>query len=132
MRLAWDSQITFIFYELSSIGDKKYDFQLPSEPICINIISAIKVLSSDPECFKSLVQESLRRQVKAISTLCAHEVYFWDYGNAFLLEARRSGADVGVQGQETDETVFRYPSYVQDIMGFVPVKLLVNSLLSFS
>ena len=49
-------------------------------------------------------------------------LYFWDYGNSFLLEARRAGADVGVRGGGGNESAsssidFRYPSYVQDIMG---------------
>ena len=67
----------------------------------------------DPEKFKACVQESLRRQVAAINKLTAKGMYFFDYGNAFLLEASRAGADIlsGPDGK------FRYPSYVQDIMG---------------
>ncbi|MDE6450585.1 MAG: urocanate hydratase, partial [Muribaculaceae bacterium] len=59
------------------------------------------------------VQESLRRQVAAINTLSARGMYFFDYGNAFLLEASRAGADV----MSADGCGFRYPSYVEDIMG---------------
>jgi len=66
----------------------------------------------DPEQFRAAVQESLRRQVAAINTMAANGMYFWDYGNAFLLEASRAGAEVtGPDGK------FIYPSYVQDIMG---------------
>ena len=64
------------------------------------------------ERFRKCVQESLRRQAKAINTLAERGMYFFDYGNAFLLEASRAGAEVmGENG------AFRYPSYVQDIMG---------------
>jgi len=65
-----------------------------------------------PEQFKEEVHKSLIRQVMAINTLSTNGMYFWDYGNAFLLEAGRAGADVfNAKG------VFKYPSYVQDIMG---------------
>jgi urocanate hydratase len=70
------------------------------------------MISDDPKQFKLNVQESLRRQVKAINRHTANGTYFFDYGNAFLLEASRAGADIlGKNGE------FRYPSYVQDIMG---------------
>ena len=62
--------------------------------------------------FKERVQESLRRQVAAINKLTAHGMYFFDYGNAFLLESSRAGADILLPNGK-----FRYPSYVQDIMG---------------
>ena len=67
---------------------------------------------SNPEKFKEEVQASLRRQVDAINKLTAKGMYFFDYGNAFLLESSRAGADI----MNPDGT-FRYPSYVQDIMG---------------
>lgn len=72
-----------------------------------------EMMVRDPEKFKACVQESLRRQVAAINKLTAKGMYFFDYGNAFLLEASRAGADIlsGPDGK------FRYPSYVQDIMG---------------
>jgi len=70
------------------------------------------MMAENPEEFKKKVQESLRRQVKAINTLTAKGMYFFDYGNAFLLEAGRAGADI-----MKDDGSFRYPSYVQDIMG---------------
>lgn len=69
-----------------------------------------------------MVRDSLVRQVEAVNTLATAGLHFWDYGNAFLLEASRAGADVlkrpgAVEGD--DDLVFRYPSYVQDIMGYV-------------
>ncbi|VDI80469.1 urocanate hydratase [Mytilus galloprovincialis] len=74
------------------------------------------MMHEDPIRFKNLVQESLRRQVTAINKLSDLGLYFWDYGNAFLLEASRAGADVG-RDESATGTLFRYPSYVQDIMG---------------
>ncbi len=70
------------------------------------------MMVKDPEKFKVAVQESLCRQVIAINKMTANGMYFWDYGNAFLLEASRAGAEV----MNSDGT-FIYPSYVQDIMG---------------
>ena len=73
---------------------------------------AKSVLSNDPEDFKNHVKESLRKHADMINTLSSRGMKFWDYGNAFLLEASRSGADIiDNQGQ------FKYPSYVEDIMG---------------
>ena len=71
-----------------------------------------RMMSENPSLFREKVQESLRRQVTAINRLTAAGMYFFDYGNAFLLEASRAGADV----MKADGS-FRYPSYVQDIMG---------------
>jgi len=71
-----------------------------------------EMMAKDPAKFKALVQESLRRQVAAINTLAERGMYFFDYGNAFLLESSRAGADV----MKADGT-FKYSSYVQDIMG---------------
>lgn len=71
-----------------------------------------RMMAEEPERFKASVQESLRRQVAAINKLAGGGMYFFDYGNAFLLESSRAGADV-MQGDGR----FRYPSYVQDIMG---------------
>ena len=70
------------------------------------------MMAYEPEKFRLKVQESLRRQVNAINRLTDKGMYFFDYGNAFLLEASRAGADI----MKTEDT-FRYPSYVQDIMG---------------
>jgi urocanate hydratase len=71
-----------------------------------------KMISADPPRFKECVQSSLRRQVAAINRHTANGTYFFDYGNAFLLEASRAGADI-MRG----DGEFRYPSYIQDIMG---------------
>lgn len=71
-----------------------------------------KLMASDPEKFKKKVQESLKRQVAAINKLTANGMYFFDYGNAFLLESSRAGADILKK-----DGSFKYPSYVQDIMG---------------
>ena len=70
------------------------------------------MMADDPEEFRRRVQESLRRQIAAINKLTDAGMYFFDYGNAFLLESSRAGADV--MNADGD---FRYPSYVQDIMG---------------
>ena len=70
------------------------------------------MMSNEPERFADEVRSTLRRHATAINTLSSQGMYFWDYGNAFLLEAGRAGADVlNVDGS------FRYPSYVEDIMG---------------
>ncbi|HXK49520.1 MAG TPA: urocanate hydratase [Clostridiales bacterium] len=71
-----------------------------------------KMMAEDPDKFKKKVHESLKRQVTAINKLTSKGMYFFDYGNAFLLEASRAGADI----MKKDGT-FIYPSYVQDIMG---------------
>jgi urocanate hydratase len=70
-----------------------------------------RMMAEEPDKFKEAVQASLRRQVAAINKLTADGMYFFDYGNAFLLESSRAGADIMKDGH------FRYPSYVQDIMG---------------
>ncbi|HOY32972.1 MAG TPA: urocanate hydratase [Bacteroidales bacterium] len=70
------------------------------------------MMAEQPQLFREKVQESLRRQVKAINKLAAGGMYFFDYGNAFLLEASRAGAEIKKPGGD-----FIYPSYVQDIMG---------------
>ena len=69
-------------------------------------------MAKNPQLFKEKVQESLRREVTAINKLTARGMYFFDYGNAFLLEASRADADI-----MTTDGKFKYPSYVQDIMG---------------
>ncbi|MGD1845188.1 MAG: urocanate hydratase [Salibacteraceae bacterium] len=81
-------------------------------PSGLDFESANAMMASDPEGFKTLVQDSLRRQVAAINTMVERGTYFFDYGNAFLLESSRAGADI----LKTDGN-FKYPSYVQDIMG---------------
>jgi len=81
-------------------------------PVGLGFEEAKQMMASDPEKFREKVRESLRRQVTAINTLTAKGMYFFDYGNAFLLESSRAGADI----MNPDGT-FRYASYVQDIMG---------------
>jgi len=71
-----------------------------------------KMMAEDPAKFKEAVQASLRRHVAAVNRLTAKGMYFFDYGNAFLLESSRAGADILLPDGR-----FRYPSYVQDIMG---------------
>jgi len=73
-----------------------------------------EMISSDPEGFKIKVKESLVRHVEIINKLSEKGMHFWDYGNAFLLEAGRSNADVF---SDKTHSGFRYPSYVEDIMG---------------
>ena len=70
------------------------------------------MLSENPELFRKEVQMTLLRHAEAVNTMSERGMYFWDYGNAFLLEASRVGADV-----MNDDGTFRYPSYVEDIMG---------------
>ena len=81
-------------------------------PVGYTLEESQKMMAEEPERFKEAVRASLRRQVAAINRLADRGMYFFDYGNAFLLEASRAGADVMGQGKK-----FRYPSYVQDIMG---------------
>jgi len=81
-------------------------------PAGLSFDDANEMMVKDPGKFKDLVRASLRRQVDAINILSDKGMHFWDYGNAFLLEARRAGANVDKPGGG-----FRYPSYVEDIMG---------------
>lgn len=81
-------------------------------PVGQSFEESVKMMAENPSLFKEKVQESLRRQVAAINKLTANGMYFFDYGNAFLLEASRAGADI----MKADGN-FRYQSYVQDIMG---------------
>jgi urocanate hydratase len=83
-------------------------------PVGLTYEEANEMMANNPENFKKEVQKSLRRQVEAINKHTAKGTYFFDYGNAFLLEASRAGADV-LSDEKNKE--FRYPSYVQDIMG---------------
>jgi urocanate hydratase len=82
-------------------------------PAGISYEKSNEMMVSNPELFKEKVQESLRRQANSINKHTARGTYFFDYGNAFLLEASRAGADVMAK----DGINFKYPSYVQDIMG---------------
>ncbi len=81
-------------------------------PAGLSYEESLRMMADEPERFKEAVRASLRRQVDAINKLTSRGMYFFDYGNAFLLEASRAGADIiGADG------AFRYPSYVQAIMG---------------
>lgn len=82
-------------------------------PVGITYDEANRLMATNPDKFKTLVQQSLRRQAAAINNHTAKGTYFFDYGNAFLLEASRAGAEV----MAADKVNFKYPSYVQDIMG---------------
>lgn len=81
-------------------------------PVGQTFEESVKMMAEEPERFREAVRVSLRRHVAAINELAAKGMYFFDYGNAFLLESSRAGADI----LKADGT-FRYPSYVQDIMG---------------
>ncbi|MBL7939464.1 MAG: urocanate hydratase [Flavobacteriales bacterium] len=82
-------------------------------PVGLSYDESNALMVQDPAGFKQRVQETLRRHVTAVNTLAANGMYFFDYGNAFLLESARAGAEIkGKNGEE-----FRYPSYVEDIMG---------------
>jgi urocanate hydratase len=82
-------------------------------PIGLSYEASNEMLRDRPDEFKEHVQESLRRQAAAVNNHCAKGTYFFDYGNAFLLEASRAGADVMAE----NNIDFKYPSYVQDILG---------------
>ncbi len=82
-------------------------------PAGLSFEESNKMISGNPEEFKKQVQASLKRQATAINEHTRRGTYFFDYGNAFLLEASRAGAEV----MASDGINFRYPSYVQDIMG---------------
>ncbi|PCJ81890.1 MAG: urocanate hydratase [Bacteroidetes bacterium] len=82
-------------------------------PVSISFEESNRLMAEDPKEFKELVQSTLRRHAKAVNRHTSKGTYFFDYGNAFLLEASRAGADIMAE----DGIAFRYPSYVQDIMG---------------
>ena len=81
-------------------------------PVGYSYEESNRMMAEEPERFHECVKESLRRQAAAINRLADKGMYFFDYGNAFLLEASRAGADI-----VNPDGTFRYPSYVQDIMG---------------
>jgi len=81
-------------------------------PAGLSFEESNRMITENPEKFKDAVRKSLRRQVEAINRHTARGTYFFDYGNAFLLEASRAGGDILKPDGE-----FKYPSYVQDIMG---------------
>ena len=81
-------------------------------PVGLSLEESKAMMADDPDRFKQCVEASLRRQVAAINRLTERGMYFFDYGNAFLLQSKRAGADICLPNGQ-----FRYPSYVQDIMG---------------
>ncbi len=81
-------------------------------PVGLTFEESNRMMSENPEKFKEEVHRSLKKHVELINKLCDKGMYFWDYGNAFLLESKRAGADI-----LNDNGDFKYPSYVQDIMG---------------
>ena len=85
-------------------------------PVGISFEDSNKMMAEQPELFKEKVQESLRRHAAAINKHTSKGTYFFDYGNAFLLECSRAGADVLAENPTLGRE-FKYPSYVQDIMG---------------
>lgn len=82
-------------------------------PVGLTVEESNQMMGENPDLFKEKVQETLRRHAAAVNKHTAKGTYFFDYGNAFLLEASRSGADVMAE----NGIDFKYPSYVQDIMG---------------
>ncbi|MBN1971522.1 MAG: urocanate hydratase [Candidatus Delongbacteria bacterium] len=81
-------------------------------PVGLSFEESQKMMADNPDKFKEEVQKTLRRHVDAVNKLVAKGMYFFDYGNAFLLESSRAGADI-----LKEDGLFKYPSYVQDIMG---------------
>jgi urocanate hydratase len=86
-------------------------------PAGMTVEESNAMLVENPPLFKEKVHESLRKQVKAINTLTSRGMKFWDYGNSFLHEASKAGADVQSDGKIGSQNKFKYPSYVEDIMG---------------
>ncbi|KAH3761857.1 urocanate hydratase [Pelomyxa schiedti] len=87
-------------------------FQGGYYPVGLTYEESNTMMGAEPAKFKQIVQASLCRHVAAVNAVCAKGMRFWDYGNSFLLESKRAGADI----LKADGT-FKYPSYVQDIMG---------------
>lgn len=81
-------------------------------PVGLTLEESNEMMAKNPKKFKEEVYRSLRKHVDIINKLCEKGMYFWDYGNAFLLESKRAGADI-----LKDNGSFKYPSYVEDIMG---------------
>jgi urocanate hydratase len=81
-------------------------------PVDLTFEEANKMMTADPQAFRKKVSDSLKRQVNAINHMVDRGMYFWDYGNAFLLESSRAGADI-----LNEDGTFKYPSYVESIMG---------------
>jgi urocanate hydratase len=120
--IAWQGNIVELWEELYEngikvdLGSDQTSLHNPWAggyyPAGLTFEESNRMMSADPEMFRDHVKRSLRRQVDVINRHTAKGTYFFDYGNAFLLEASRAGADI-----LNDRGEFRYPSYVQDIMG---------------
>ena len=82
-------------------------------PVALSFEESNRMMRENPDLFQKKVQESLRRHAEAINKHCAKGTYFFDYGNAFLLECSRAGAEIMAE----NGVDFKYPSYVQDILG---------------
>jgi len=82
-------------------------------PLGLSFEESNEMMANNPQEFKTRIQQTLKRHVKAVNALVENGMYFYDYGNAFLLESSRAGAEIMAEDGEH----FRYPSYVQDIMG---------------
>lgn len=81
-------------------------------PAGLSLEEADRMMTEEPEKFREKVHQSLKRQVHAINKMVNRGMFFWDYGNAFLLESSRAGADI-----LKEDGAFKYPSYVESIMG---------------
>jgi len=120
--LAWMGNVVDVWEKLAeesiqvNLGSDQTSLHNPYSggyyPVGLGFEEANQMMYREPGIFKEQVQQSLRRQVAAINKLTARGMYFFDYGNAFLLEATRAGAEI-----TDDQGRFRYHSYVQDIMG---------------
>lgn len=110
----WERIISRNFHV--DLGSDQTSLHLPFSggyyPAGLSYDEANNLMARDPQRFKKEVQSSLRRHVSAINTLCERGMHFWDYGNAFLLESSRAGAEI-----TNDDGSFIYPSYVENIMG---------------
>lgn len=120
--LAYQGNVVDLWEELVTenisidLGSDQTSLHIPFSggyyPAGLCIEESNRMMADNPELFREKVYESLRRHVNSINTLASRGMYFWDYGNAFLLEAGRAGADIFDEKHN-----YRYPSYVQDIMG---------------
>ncbi|HZV71955.1 MAG TPA: urocanate hydratase [Saprospiraceae bacterium] len=112
----WEAVVAkFIHIELGSDQTSCHNIdQMGYCPAGYSFEDAKKLLQDDKTAFEEAIKNSLHRHIHAINILSARGMYFWDYGNAFLYEAARAGADVM---DESKPSGFKYPSYVEDIMG---------------
>ena len=107
------------------IRDRHNPYQGGYYPAGLTLEESNEMMSKNPELFKEKVHESLKRQVAIINKHAERGMYFFDYGNAFLLESSRAGADILLPNGE-----FKYPSYVQDLSLIHIYYAIVQSLTS--